>query len=626
MNMNKEKGIALITALVLMMVLVAVISVLTIQSLGELKQSKNSIVASEARNLAEAGAVYGTAMIQSQTSTVVAPLVTNFSSSFISNGGDPTTDPVIPKNQWSSIATTIQNYLSNNYASLTNSDLANAGRVNIRYRINNFRLSQLSSSGNGFSQVYKADYTVTATGRSVDGGRKRVTEKGYINIALGRPSLSQWLFLVQNAGGANGFFGTNSVFNGPVHANSNWGFWGQPTFTNLVTASDGGAWFWDIAGTCNDGQGRSVFMNAAARPPCTRPNFQAGYNWNVPPVTLPTSSLSQERAALGLAPDEDSDGDGQPDPVTTSETCQQLGISPCNGVPNGVYLINDGSQVTGGIFVQGNLNNLTLSASGDGRQIYQLTQNGNTWTITVDYGNDTTTIVYPSGSSDTYSGVPNGHAPLGTGGPTGQIYVTGSIGSVRSPPRTGWVSPNSPDNPPPAVIQPALSLETQLNITARGQIGIFNDLIYECDPTMMNNSSYLASKPRCASVTGDLQTVLGMFSETGNIDILTNGGLNDIYLWGSYLAASGAGIGLTVANFRGRGPQGSMHLFGGLIQWQDQLRGIVNGQNNLLSGYYERFLYDTRFANSRLAPPNFPTTRAFQLQSVSAMQLLHQDK
>jgi hypothetical protein len=196
---------------------------------------------------------------------------------------------------------------------------------------------------------------------------------------------------------------------------------------------------------------------------------------------------------------------------------------------------------------------------------------------------------------------------------------------VRSPPRSGWVPRNSANHPPPAAIQPALSLETQLNITARGEIGILNDLIYECDPTMMGNSSYLASHPRCASHSGELRTVLGMFSETDDITILRNGGLNDIYLWGSFLSAA-SNRGLAVQSYNSRGNQGTMHLFGGVIQWQDQLRGVVDRNGNLISGYFENFQYDTRFRNSHLSPPNFPTTRAFQLQSVNAVQLIHQDR
>jgi len=624
--MKRNKGIALVTALVLMMVLVAVIAVLTVQSLGEFKQSKDNVLAAEARNVAEAGIAYGNAMMRTKITDMVTPLVNSYSGSFVAGGGDPSSSPVIPRHRWRHMGDAIQGGLQAQYSQLSSSDLDGAGRATIRYTINNFRLSQLSSSGNGFTQVYTAEYTIKSTGRTNDGGRRKVVEKGYINITLGRPSLAQWLFLVEDAGGNRGFFGTNSAFDGPVHANSNWGFWGTPTFTGMVTSSDGGAWFWDLDGSCRDWLGMRVFLNASARPPCTQPDFQAGYNWNVPRIDLPTSSLSQERAALGLAPDTDDDGDGVPDPVTASEYCQQLNIVPCGSVPDGVYLINDGSRVTGGIFVKGNLNDLLLQATGDGRQIYRFNQGGRIWTITVDYNNDTTTVAYPSGGSDTYAGVPNGHAPLGTGGPTGQIFVTGSIGRVRSPGRTGWVAPNSDNHPPPSVIQPALSLETQLNITANGNIGILNDLIYECDPTMVNDPAYVATRPRCAASADDLKTVLGMFSTGGDIDLLRNGGMNDVYLWGSYMTAAN-GTGLTVVDYNRRGAQGTMHLFGGLIQWQDQVRGVVNRYTGALeNGYYENFQYDARFSNSHLSPPNFPTTRTFQLQSVVAVPLVHQDQ
>jgi len=614
----KKDGVALATALVLMTVLVAVISVLTISSLGEFKQSKNGILASQARNVAEAGAVYAEAMINSKTASVVKPLVDGYSSQFINNGGDPSSDPVIPQDKWDDVATSIQTMLQDNYSSLSGSDLDGAGRVNIRYKIDGFRLTALGSSGNGFSQTYTANYQVTSTGRA-DKGRKRIIEKGYLTIILGRPSLSQWLFLVEDAGGRRGFFSPGSVFNGPVHANQNWGFWGRPVFTDTVTSSDGGAWFYNR-------NFRSDFLDSDhSADGYTRPDFQGGYNWHAARVELPRNALSQERAALGLPPDTDNNGDGIPDPPSRAEKCQQLRITPCRTPPSGVYLVNDGTNITGGIYVQGNLSTLQLSAGGDGTQTYLFRQGSRTWTIVVDYNNNTTTITYPSGTSKTYSGVPNGQAPLSSGGPTGQIYVNGSIGQVRSPPRTGWVNPNSPDHPPPSSIQPALSLETQLNITASDKIGIFNDLIYECDPTMMGDSNYLAAHPRCASVTNGLRTVLGMFSLHDDITILENGHLNDIYLWGSYLS-SADDKGLAVENYDTRGNQGSMHLFGGVIQWMDQLRGRVDRYGNLISGYNERFEYDGRFRNSSLAPPNFPTTKVFQLQSVTAVQQLHQER
>ncbi|WP_457632458.1 DUF4900 domain-containing protein [Oceanithermus desulfurans] len=624
--MRKKQGIALVTALVLMMVLVAVIAILSVDTLSEIRQNKNNLVNSRARNVAEAGATYAGYVLDTQLFSELKPIIDSYATSFVVGGNDPTTDYVIPQDAWDSVALQIKDALNANFSALPSSQLAGVGDASLSYDIRNFRIASVPTAGGGGQfQTYTAEYRVVATGTSGN-NQRRIQEEGFLTIKVGRASLSQWLFLVEDAGGDRGFFPTGSVFDGPVHANSNWGFWGTPVFKGRITASDGGAWFWDIFNSCHDGLGVKEFLNAGSRPPCTEPVFEKGYDWNAPRVELPTNALSQERAALGLDPTEDNNGDGVPDPITNADRCAVLGISPCAGsnpIPDGVYLINDGTRVTGGIYIQGDVDELYIAAGGDGTQTYRITQAGRTWTIVVDYNTDTTQVTDPLGNVTNLLGVPNGPAPLGTGGPTGQIYVNGNVDALRAPSRTGPVPTDSPDHPPPATIPPALSLETQLNVTAVGGIGLFTDLVYECDPTQMTNSSYLATHPRCASASGPLRTVLGVFSETDDITIRV-GAVDDIYLWGSYLSAA-TGKGLAVENYNTRGPQGKMRLFGGLIQWEDQLRGVIGAGGNVTSGYLETFEYDRRFENSRLTPPNFPTTRVFQLADVGVTRLTYKE-
>ncbi|MER3452015.1 MAG: DUF4900 domain-containing protein, partial [Thermus sp.] len=74
--------------------------------------------------------------------------------------------------------------------------------------------------------------------------------------------------------------------------------------------------------------------------------------------------------------------------------------------------------------------------------------------------------------------------------------------------------------------------------------------------------------------------------------------------------------GLAVENYSGRGPQGKLRLFGGLIQSVDQPRGTVDSSGRLISGYLETYDYDLRFAESSLVPPNFPTVRVFDVQRI----------
>src|SRR5690606_4723065 len=155
--------------------------------------------------------------------------------------------------------------------------------------------------------------------------------------------------------------------------------------------------------------------------------------------------------------------------------------------------------------------------------------------------------------------------------------------------------------------------------TATGRIGLYTDLVYECDPTALSNSSYLASFPRCDIGNELLPTVLGVMSQNNDIEI-TTATPNDLYLWGSYLVGT-PGRGVTVANYSTRPRQGALRLFGGIIQSEDQLRGTIWSDGQHRSGYMETFDYDLRFANGVIAPPNFPTVRTFDVQSIVPVKL-----
>ncbi len=637
--MGRKQGFALIMALAVMMVLVGIIFALAVSTIGDLRQTRASIQHSQALAAAEAGETYGTYVLSDLAQPEFRAIFMPYSTNFLAGGGNPANQWVIPEGKWDQVANQLENLLNNNHGSLPGSALTNGASVSIHYRITNFRGSVRTAT----AQTYIADYQLVASAK-VNGAQRRVRSKGYMQIQIGRPSLSQWLFLVDDAGGWGGFFPTGTVFDGPVHANHNWGFWGQPIFKDVVSTADDGAVYWHLWGDGCSGPSRR-WIAGDSRPPCTVPIFKKGFVRNAPEIQLPKSAVSQERAALGLDPIKDSDHDGKPDPVTQSERCQALGLGPgCGGVPKGVYLVNKGGKVSGGIYVQGNLEKLTLKASGDGKQIYTfemwISGKRHRWTIVADYTAEQTSVKHERKrgggwvllEQNTFAGVPNGHAPLGSGGPTGQIYVNGAVASLSGPGRTGSLpcgpdypgsADNCPDHPPPDEIQPALSLETQLTITATDEIGLTGDLTYECDPTQLGNQSYLNSHPRCDLGGKPIRTVLGVMSEQQNVTIL-DGAPDNIYLWGSYLSGA-PGKGLAVENYDWRGPQGKMRLFGGLIQSADKLRGTIDSNGNLTSGYIETYDYDTRFANSQLVPPNFPTARYFGVQKLIPVALSYRE-
>lgn len=612
-----KKGIALVTVLALSAVMTLVGSLLFVGTLGDLKQTRATLEAAKARALAEAGLTYARYALEVSRGEIRGILAPRMNLSV-----DPARNWLLPEGEWESIAREIQDLLNRSYASLP-PGTTEEGTASLRFTVTRFR----GNTQGATAQTYRADYLVVSTGE-VGPAKRRVEEKGYFEIQLGRPSLSQWLFLVDDAGGRNGFFPTGTVFNGPVHANHNWGFWGRPLFRDVVSTGDDGAWYWHLLGDGCTGESR-VWVRGDSRPPCTVPIFEKGFLRGVPRIELPTSTLSQERAALGLDPENTS-------PPTRKEICFALGLHDpprrnCNrgpSIPDGVYLVNDGTGVTGGIYVQGDLDELTLKATGGGGQVYTFKQGGNTWEVAIDYTTNTTTIRKNGALLGTYRGVPNGPAALG-GGPTGQIYVKGRIKSLKGPPRTGPLpcgpdypgnSDLCPDHPPPLQIPPALAKETQLHIAAVEGIGITGDLVYECDPTRVTDPGYLATKPRCRLNEGEtLPTVLGVMSQSDHITIKV-GAPDNLYLWGSYLSGT-PGKGLAVENHGERGKQGKLRLFGGLIQSADQLRGTVDSSGRLISGYMETYDYDLRFADSVLSPPNFPTVRTFGVQRVQATPL-----
>jgi hypothetical protein len=280
---------------------------------------------------------------------------------------NPSTEWVLPESQWPGIASAIQSLLNTGYGSLP-PGAVDQGQASLQFTVTRFRGNTKGTT----AQTYRADYVVVSTGQ-VGQARRRTEEKGYFEVQLGRPALSQWLFLVDDAGGQTGFFPTGTVFNGPVHANHNWGFWGRPVFRDVVSTSDDGAWYWSLGRDGCTGGGR-VWVRGDSRPPCTVPDFQKGFLRSQPQIDLPTSTLSQQRAALGMDPQDTST-------LSAKEICFALGLhnppsKNCNSnpsVPNGVYLVNDGNNVKGGIYVQGDVDQLV---SGPRERVSRSTPSG----------------------------------------------------------------------------------------------------------------------------------------------------------------------------------------------------------------------------------------------------------
>ncbi|HEX2865134.1 MAG TPA: DUF4900 domain-containing protein, partial [Deinococcales bacterium] len=555
----------------------------------------------------------GRYLLQGNAQNDMRSVFNPYVSAFTTAGKDPAVNWVIDSSLWPQVATDLQSAL-NGDATNTSVPAGNltTGTASMAYLVTNFRGETQGIT----TQHYLADYVLTSTGSLNTGGaRRRVEDKGYIDIQIGRSPLSQWMFLVDNAMGDRGFFGTGDKFDGPTHANSNWGFWGTPEFMDRATTSDNYVYFYDRNFS-------KQHLQADSLPPFTVPVFHKGFQRGVPRIDLPVTAISQVNSALGFDPTSAT-------PPTVPDVCTALRLTDIYGtpsrcrdytsIPTGAYLATtNGTAVTGGFYVQGDVDRLTLSQS-NGIQTYTFVQGSHTTRFVVNYALNLTTVTYDGTVRRILTGVPNGPATVGTGSATGQIYVNGSINNLDGGSRSGAMPNPFVTHPIPAGVPRALAKETQLNITAKGTVNLTTDLVYECDPTQVVTDT----TDRCYNAGNPVNTVLGVMSETDNV-VMTTSTPDDVMLWGSYLSGT-SGKGLTVQNYSSRSAQGQMRLFGGLIQSADQLRGQIDGSGNLLHGYRESYEYDRRFSNGALAPPNFPTTRTFDVQDVTPVPTTYRE-
>jgi type II secretory pathway pseudopilin PulG len=250
-----RRGVALIAVLVVAAVMTVVGSLLFLGTLGDLRQTRSTLQAAQARAAAEAGLTYARYAMEVARGDIKAILVPKMNLT-----ANPSTEWVLPESQWPGIASAIQSLLNTGYGSLP-PGAVDQGQASLQFTVTRFR----GNTKGATAQTYRADYVVVSTGQ-VGPARRRTEEKGYFEVQLGRPALSQWLFLVDDAGGQTGFFPTGTVFNGPVHANRNWGFWGRPVFRDVVSTSDDGAWYWSLGRDGCTGGGR-VWVRGDSRPP-----------------------------------------------------------------------------------------------------------------------------------------------------------------------------------------------------------------------------------------------------------------------------------------------------------------------------------------------------------------------
>src|SRR5579884_796276 len=328
---------------------------------------------------------------------------------------------------------------------------------------------------------YIYNYSITVQGQSMGSQNATMIDRGQITLvanvvnASSKTSFAAWGMFIDTSTICDGTTLVPGTISGPVFTNGAWNFGtGKYTFTGSVGSASAKAGYQNascqqVAGTSGNG---------------ISPTFQQGFSLNQPAVPLPANDFNQQRAVL--------DGKGTAGQPTQSDLHNTLfdakgNVYPSAGTPtSGVFMAytfdSNGKNPTfkgGGIMVQGDAA-VTLSTSGVAGQVYTITQGSTTTTVTIDptanSGAGSTLVAVNGKTTETIAGVPQQYDPA-TGGVMGydtMLYVNGSITSLSGPGQG----------------KAAINDGTAPTTTAANNVTITGDVLYKSEPvTLAANGS-----------------------------------------------------------------------------------------------------------------------------------------
>ncbi|HMC29684.1 MAG TPA: hypothetical protein VKL99_02545 [Candidatus Angelobacter sp.] len=437
----------------------------------------------------------------------------------------------------------------------------------------------------GYKYVY--NYTLQSVGQAQGSQATTLTDRGslIVNATLvpvnTKTSFAAWGMFIDQWTICNGSTLVPGTISGPAFTNGAWTFGtsGNYIFTDTVGSASSTAGF-QFSSKCDQ-------VNAAADKSGNQtiaPAFQAGFQTGQSKVPLPQNDYNQERAVL--------DGKGiSNNPVTKSDLHNALvdvngNPYPSSGASSGVFLpiatVNGQKTFAGGgIFVEGNSNVVLSTGTGPSNlptQVYTITQGSPavTTTIVVDKGNNQTTI----NGGQPITGVPHMIDPVtNVTTPDTMLYVDGSINSLSGPGQG----------------QPAIQDGTGLTITAASNVTITGDVLYKTPPVTLTQNQ-LPGQPADTLIPGnDKGQALGIFTATGDIQLNNRQANGNLEIDASLATISQAGTG----GLTNIGNQiNSLTIVGGRIQ--NQIKNINTITRNVF--------FDRRFAQNGFAPPWFPST------------------
>ncbi|MCD4781485.1 MAG: DUF4900 domain-containing protein [Candidatus Omnitrophica bacterium] len=392
------------------------------------------------------------------------------------------------------------------------------------------------------------NYRVEGGGTSGNLNRE-VLISGDFTIRVQRDNFAKFALFTDHHGlpsGSSVWFTNRTNFEGPVHTNERFSFAFNPggIFDGAISQHLTKARFY------NNGSPVLIdhHFNGSADVPIFNSSFLRGEATIVLPSSVQKGDL-QDQATGGT-----------------------------NIVGNGIFVSNDGVNLTGGIFIRGD-STIVLGVDGSGNATYNISEpTTGSMFIIVDQVNNTTSV--DDGSVvNVYTGVPDGMDDVGT-----IIYVDGQVDSISG------------------VVQQ----DTEITVSSEWDIIVGGDLKYQ-------NYSAASGSPGNPGYSGPdavgNTNLLGLLSWGGDVRIGSSAP-NDVEIHGIVLGRNGI---FTVDNYNdtGVGPRGTATLLGGVITQFYGAFGLFNGSTgSQLSGYGRNFVYDERTLMGK-SPPYFPTLNTF---------------
>ncbi len=463
-----------------------------------------------------------------------------------------------------------------------------------------------SQGGDTYEFFYT--YIVTSLGQTAT-GRRQVSFSGNYSITVRRQNFARFALFTDvqltPLGGAI-WFTNRTTFDGPVHTNGEYRFAFFPQFgtpdpgspCNLaniqstpLTSVSNFAWFNNggapVELQANENVSSGTRIDAPVMPGCDPLNVPnnnpANFTRGVSAVTLPSDPFSQKGVSVGRNPTDTTAVDNQ----TIRNAVPELTPKDQSAVPNAIYVpivdtpatgtSDAGKPMGGGIYVQGDLDSMTLSYSGP-NAVYTLVQGTQTVTVTVDRVAQTTTVTntaWPTPQTRTFLGVPKGWQSGSGNANATMVYVEGNLNSISG----------------------TLGQNDQATVAASGNINITNHLVYQVPPVVTDPTS-------------NPTNVLGLYSAGGDITIDPSAP-NDLQVHAVMMAGSTTSSynsSVNVINYNSGSPRGQIHLIGGVIEkYYGPFGTFSSSTGSILTGYGRDFKYDRRMSRG-FTPPFFPTT------------------